>query len=74
MPDCEYGLVAPAPAGSASALADNESVARIERNKSTILTTGDARFAGRDTLLQGLSSAKTRSQEFGLSTGVKAVA
>src|SRR5947207_6890837 len=55
MPDCEYGLVAPAPAGSVSpsALADNESVSRIERNKSTILSAGDARFAGRDTLLQG---------------------
>ncbi len=55
MPDGEYGLVAPAPAGSASpsALADNESVSRIERNKSTILSAGDARFAGRDTLLQG---------------------
>ena len=55
MPDGEYGLVAPAPAGSAapSALADNEPVSRIERNKSTILSAGDARFAGRDTLLQG---------------------
>src|SRR5947207_7802617 len=55
MPDGEYGLAAPAPAGSAvpSALADNESVSRIERNKSTILSAGDARFAGRDTLLQG---------------------
>ncbi len=55
MPDGEYGLVAPAPAGSVSpsALADNESVSRIERNKSTILSAGDARFAGRDTLLQG---------------------
>ena len=55
MPDGEYGLVAPAPAGSVSpsALADNESVSRIERNKSTILSGGDARFAGRDTLLQG---------------------
>src|SRR5256886_7294141 len=55
MPDGEYGLVAPAPAGSVSpsALADNESVSRTERNKSTILSAGDARFAGRDTLLQG---------------------
>src|SRR5947208_15577107 len=55
MPDGEYELVAPAPAGSVSpsALADNESVSRIERNKSTILSAGDARFAGRDTLLQG---------------------
>ena len=40
MPDGEYGLVAPAPAGSVSpsALADNESVSSIERNKSTILS------------------------------------
>jgi len=55
MPDGERGLVAPATAGSVSpsALADNESVSRIERNKSTILGGGDARFAGRDTLLQG---------------------
>ena len=55
MPDGEYGLVAPVPAGSVSpsALADNESVSRIERNKSTILSAVDARFAGRDTLLQG---------------------
>ena len=55
MRDGEYGLVAPAPAGSVSplALADNESVSRIERNKSTILSAGDARFAGRNTLLQG---------------------
>jgi len=55
MPDAEYGLLAPVPAGSVSpsALADNESVSRIERNKSTILSAGDARFAGRDTLLQG---------------------
>jgi len=55
MPDGEYGLVAPAPAGSVSpsALPDNESVLRIERNQSTILNAGDARFAGRDTLLQG---------------------
>ncbi|TMJ87968.1 MAG: hypothetical protein E6G78_10180, partial [Alphaproteobacteria bacterium] len=55
MPDGEYGLVAPAPAGSVSpsALADSESVSRIERNESTILSDGDARFAGRDTLLQG---------------------
>ena len=55
MPDGEYGLVAPVPAGSVSpsALADNESVSSIERNKSTILTAGDARFAGRDALLQG---------------------
>src|SRR5437764_14426253 len=55
MPDGEYGLVAPAPGGSVSpsALADNESVSRTERNKSTVLSAGDARFAGRDTLLQG---------------------
>ena len=55
MPDGEYGLLAPVPAGSASpsALADNQSVSRIERNTSTILSAGDARFAGRDTLLQG---------------------
>src|SRR2546427_4745055 len=55
MPDGEYGLVAPAPAGSvsSSALADNESVSRIDRNRSTILSAGDARFAGRDILLQG---------------------
>ena len=55
MPDGEYGLVAPATAGSVSpsALADNESASRIERNKSKILSAVDARFAGRDTLLQG---------------------
>ena len=55
MPDGEYGLLAPVPAGSVSpsALADNESVSRIERNMSTILSVGDVRFAGRDTLLQG---------------------
>ena len=55
MPDGEYGLLAPVPAGSVSpsALADNQSVSRIERNTSTILSAGDARFAGRDTLLQG---------------------
>lgn len=55
MPDGEYGVVAPAPTRSvsASALADNESVSRIERNKSAILSAGDARIAGRDTLLQG---------------------
>src|SRR5438094_6353892 len=55
MPDGEYGLFAPAPAGSVSpsALADNESVSRIELNKSTVLSAGDARLAGRDTLLQG---------------------
>jgi len=55
MPDGEYGLVAPVPAGSVSpsALADNESASRIERNKSKILSAVDARFAGRDTLLQG---------------------
>ena len=55
MPDGECGLVAPATAGSVSpsVLADNESVSRIERNKSTILSAGDARFAGPDTLLQG---------------------
>ena len=55
MADGEHGLVAPAPAGSVSpsALADSESVSRIERNESTILSDGDARFAGRDMLLQG---------------------
>jgi hypothetical protein len=55
MADGEHGLVAPAPAGSVSpsALADSESVSRIERNESTILSNGDARFAGRDILLQG---------------------
>jgi len=55
MPDGEYGLLAPVPFGSVSpsALADNQSVSRIERDKSTILSVGDARFAGRDTLLQG---------------------
>src|SRR3989475_11988724 len=55
MPDGEYGLVAPAPAGSvsSSALADNESLPRTDRNKTTILSAGDARVAGRDTLLQG---------------------
>jgi len=55
MPDGECGLVAPATAGSVSpsALADNESVSRIERNKSTILSAGDARYSGPDTLLQG---------------------
>ena len=48
MPDGEYGLVSPAPAGSvsSSALADNESVSRIERSESTILRAGDARLAG----------------------------
>ena len=55
MPDGESGLVAQAPANSVSpsALADNETLSRIERNKSTILSAGDARFAGRDKLLQG---------------------
>lgn len=55
MPDGEYGLVSPAPAGSvsSSALADNESVSRIERSESTILRAGDARLAGRGTLLEG---------------------
>src|SRR5207248_11013686 len=36
-----------------SALAASESGPRIERHASTILSDGDARFAGRDILLQG---------------------
>jgi putative MATE family efflux protein len=49
MPDGEYGLVAPAPAGSVSAseLADDESVSKFEHS------TGDARVTGRETLLRG---------------------